>query len=142
MKAMEYPTQSYKEELESLIVQCVLACIHELMNIGAVKSKKQWNGRSKKLRIDLIREQVLYILDLTSESDISDQKFHIGGVASDAFNRSVGVLVKNRNINNKELRKHYKGIGSKYYDIVTEIIEEYNHTWGISKQNISGKDAP
>ena len=105
MKAMENPTQSYKEELESLIVQCVLACIRELMNIGAMKSKKQWNGRSKKLRIDLIREQVFYTIDWTSESDISDRKFHIGGVASDAFNRSVGALVKNRNINNKELRK-------------------------------------
>jgi len=121
---MEKSTRSYKAELESLITQCVFACIQELMSIGAVKLEKRWNGRYKKLRTELIREQVFITVDWTRESDLSNRNFHIGGVASDAFNRSIGALVKCRNINNKELLKDYKGMGSRYYDIVTEIVEE------------------
>lgn len=44
-------------------------------------------------------------------------------IITDAFNRSINTLEKAGAINRKELNKHYHGIGSKYYDIVTEQIE-------------------
>lgn len=43
-------------------------------------------------------------------------------IISDAFNRSLNALEESGAIDTKKMRKHYKGIGSKYYDIVTEQI--------------------
>lgn len=44
-------------------------------------------------------------------------------IISDAFNRSINALEESGAINTKKMREHYKGIGSKYYDIVTQQIE-------------------
>ncbi|MEI6297941.1 MAG: hypothetical protein WCO84_10000 [bacterium] len=44
-------------------------------------------------------------------------------IISDGFNRSLGALEQAGAIDTKKLRKHYKGIGSKFYDVVTEQIE-------------------
>jgi hypothetical protein len=44
------------------------------------------------------------------------------GIISDGFNRSLGALEAAGAVDTKKLRGHYKGIGSKYYDIVTEQI--------------------
>ena len=47
----------------------------------------------------------------------------LGGIISDGFNRSLGALIKAGAIDATKLPKHYKGTGSKYYDLVTEQIE-------------------
>ena len=39
------------------------------------------------------------------------------------FNRSVGALENVKAIDSTEMRKEYKGVGSKYYDLVTEQME-------------------
>ena len=39
------------------------------------------------------------------------------------FNRSIGALETAKAIDSTEMRKEYKGIGSKYYDLVTEQME-------------------
>ncbi len=45
------------------------------------------------------------------------------GIISDGFNRSLGALEAAGAVNTKKLRgRHYKGVGSKYYDVVTEQI--------------------
>jgi hypothetical protein len=44
-------------------------------------------------------------------------------IISDAFNRSIRALERAGALDTKKLAKHYKGIGSKYYDLVTEQIE-------------------
>jgi hypothetical protein len=44
------------------------------------------------------------------------------GIISDGFNRSLGVLVAAGAVDTKKMRRQYKGIGSKYYDIVTDQI--------------------
>ena len=44
-------------------------------------------------------------------------------IISDGFNRSLGALEQAGAIDTKKLREHYKGIGSKFYDVVTEQIE-------------------
>lgn len=44
-------------------------------------------------------------------------------IISDGFNRSLGVLEKARAIDTKKMRADYKGVGSRYYDLVTEQIE-------------------
>jgi hypothetical protein len=44
------------------------------------------------------------------------------GIISDGFNRSLGALEAAGAVNTKKMRGHYMGIGSKYYDIVTEQI--------------------
>ena len=44
------------------------------------------------------------------------------GIISDGFNRSLGALEAAGAVDPKKLRGHYKGIGSKYYDIVSEQI--------------------
>lgn len=42
---------------------------------------------------------------------------------SDGFNRAIGALEESGAIKLDEFQKEYKGIGSKYYDIVTEHLE-------------------
>ena len=44
------------------------------------------------------------------------------GIISDGFNRWLGAFEAAGAVDTKKLRGHYKGIGSKYYDIVTEQI--------------------
>ena len=44
-------------------------------------------------------------------------------IITDAFNRSMNALKDAGAIDTKKLDKHYTGIGSKYYDLVTEQIE-------------------
>jgi len=44
-------------------------------------------------------------------------------IISDGFNRSLGALEQANAIDTKKLRAHYKGIGSKFYDVVTEQID-------------------
>ena len=46
----------------------------------------------------------------------------LGGIIGDGFNRSLGVLVEAGVVDMKRLSNHYKGMGSKYYDLVTEQI--------------------
>ena len=43
-------------------------------------------------------------------------------IISDGFNRSLGALDRAGAVNAKHMWKYYKGIGSKYYDLVTEQI--------------------
>jgi len=45
------------------------------------------------------------------------------GIMSDGFNRSLGALSDCGAIDTKKLRKEYRGVGSKYYDMVTEQLE-------------------
>lgn len=47
----------------------------------------------------------------------------LGGILGDGFNRCLGALVKAGAIDTSKLNEHYKGMGSKYYDLVTEQIE-------------------
>jgi hypothetical protein len=44
-------------------------------------------------------------------------------IISDGFNRSLSALEQAGAIDTKKLREHYRGIGSKFYDVVTEQIE-------------------
>jgi hypothetical protein len=44
-------------------------------------------------------------------------------IISDGFNRSLSALVEAGVIDDCRLREHYKGVGSKYYDLVSEQIE-------------------
>ncbi len=44
-------------------------------------------------------------------------------IISDGFNRSLGALEQAGAVNTKKMRTAYKGIGSKYYDLVTQEIE-------------------
>lgn len=43
-------------------------------------------------------------------------------IISDGFNRSLGALEQAGAIETKKLRQQYKGVGSKFYDLVTEQI--------------------
>jgi hypothetical protein len=44
-------------------------------------------------------------------------------IISDGFNRSLGALEEAGAIDTKKLQEHYKGVGSKFYDVVTGQIE-------------------
>ncbi|MEM9282169.1 MAG: hypothetical protein AAGA96_10100 [Verrucomicrobiota bacterium] len=44
-------------------------------------------------------------------------------ILSDGFNRSIGALEKEKAINLDRLNEAYSGIGSRYYDIVSEQLE-------------------
>jgi hypothetical protein len=39
------------------------------------------------------------------------------------FNRSIGALESAKAIDSSIMREEYKGVGSKYYDLVTEQME-------------------
>lgn len=45
------------------------------------------------------------------------------GVMSDAFNRSLNALEKAGVIDRREMNKQYGGVGSQFYDLVTEQME-------------------
>ncbi len=45
------------------------------------------------------------------------------GIMSDGFNRSVGALENSGALDTKKMKSDYSGIGSKYYDIVTNELE-------------------
>lgn len=45
-------------------------------------------------------------------------------IISDGFNRSLNALVEAGVIDDRRLHEHYKGVGSKYYDLVTDEIEK------------------
>ena len=44
-------------------------------------------------------------------------------IMSAGFNRSISALEKCGAINTQKMHEGYKGVGSKYYDIVTEKLE-------------------
>lgn len=44
-------------------------------------------------------------------------------IITDAFNRSLNALEEAGAIDTGKLRKQYAGVGSKYYDVVSEQIE-------------------
>jgi hypothetical protein len=43
-------------------------------------------------------------------------------IISDGLNRSLGALEAAGAVDTKKMRRHYTGIGSKFYDMVTEQI--------------------
>jgi hypothetical protein len=43
---------------------------------------------------------------------------------TDGFNRSLVALENAEAVNLKKIKKQYSGIGSKYYDMVTEQMDE------------------
>ena len=43
-------------------------------------------------------------------------------IISDGFNRSIGALVQVGALDTTKMQKHYTGVGSKFYDLVTEQI--------------------
>lgn len=49
-------------------------------------------------------------------------------IVSDGFNRSLGVLQDERVVDSKKMAVHYRGTGSKLYDLVTKQIEQ-TATW-------------
>jgi transcription initiation factor IIE alpha subunit len=49
-------------------------------------------------------------------------------IISDGFNRSLRALSEEGAIDTRKLRSEYTGVGSKYYDLVTEKIT-YTATW-------------
>jgi len=53
------------------------------------------------------------------------------GAMSDGFNRSLRALEIANAINTDEMRTQYIGVGSKYYDIVTEQLE-YTAKYAVS----------
>jgi hypothetical protein len=59
-------------------------------------------------------------MDRPTDEEIDNALVHI---ISDGFNRSLGALEDAGVIDTKKMRTQYKGIGSKYYDLVTVQIE-------------------
>ena len=47
---------------------------------------------------------------------------HLIGIIADGFNRSLGALSDAGAIDTRKMQKQYCGIGSRYYDLVTEQI--------------------
>jgi len=45
------------------------------------------------------------------------------GIMTHGFNRSLGALEKVGAVSLGKMNKHYSGIGSKFYDLVTEQME-------------------
>lgn len=45
------------------------------------------------------------------------------GIIGDGFNRSLGALERAGAVDTRQMRGHYKGVGSKHYDLVTEQNE-------------------
>ncbi len=105
--------------LKETLTRCLLA----LEQAGALDLRKlrpSYNETGSKYD-KIISGQLEYTMKYVPE-DISFQD-HTIRIMSDAFNRATNALEDAKGISQKELMKEYKGIGSKYYDIVTEVME-------------------
>lgn len=58
-----------------------------------------------------------------SERLDKELQWRLTNVITDAFNRTINALEDAGAIDTDKLRQQYTGVGSKYYDIVTEQIE-------------------
>ncbi|MGD9365565.1 MAG: hypothetical protein PVH87_07715 [Desulfobacteraceae bacterium] len=47
----------------------------------------------------------------------------VSGLMTDGFNRSLRALNEAGAIDLKKMKKEYRGVGSKYYDMVTEQMD-------------------
>ena len=54
------------------------------------------------------------------EDEISDLLWNL---MTDGFNRSLNALRDAKAVNTKKMDGHYCGVGSKYYDMVTEQMK-------------------
>ncbi|MCE2028699.1 hypothetical protein [Sessilibacter corallicola] len=68
-------------------------------------------------------------------SDELDRKIEniLISAISDGFNRALNTLEDAGAINREEMRKEYKGVGSKYYDMVSE---QFEYTAQYAKETI------
>ena len=105
--------------LKETLTRCLLA----LEQAGALDLRKlrpSYNEAGS--RYDkIISEQIEYTLRYVPD-DVPFQGNAIG-IMSDAFNRATGALEGAKDISTKKLRREYRGLGSHYYDIVTEVMK-------------------
>lgn len=62
------------------------------------------------------------------------------GILSDGFNRSLSALSEAGAVDTTQLAAHYKGQGSKYYDLVTAQIEITARAGASALQNLFSTD--
>lgn len=66
----------------------------------------------------------------------------VSGLMTDGFNRSLGALEKAGAINLKKMNKEYCGMGSKYYDMVTEQMDlTVEHAKAVIKKMVAEYEA-
>lgn len=81
-----------------------------------------------------------YSATLILENNIDLHRFMLS-IISDSFNRSMVALETAGGINRTKLCTKYRGVGSEYYDIVTEKLEGCIPLWQALEQElkITGK---
>ena len=63
-------------------------------------------------------------------------------IISDGFNRSIGALVQAGALDTTKMQKHYTGVGSKFYDLVTEQITLTARYGAPSVRQLFSNDTP
>ncbi len=69
-----------------------------------------------------VDEEKLYQMTMNKPTD-EEINNTLVGIIGDGFNRSMMALEKAGAIDRTKMNKHYCGVGSKYYDLVTEQME-------------------
>lgn len=102
------------------IVLSVVEAIAEVERLNDLNADKgctyHWQG------VSIHEHEAPSLSDVPSSSDerLADR---LVGILADGFNRSISALEQAGAIDRSHLNRHYKGVGSKYYDIVTEQLE-------------------
>ena len=60
---------------------------------------------------------------MNTETERKMRSFLIN-IVSDGFNRSIGALAESGAVDLTKMRREYRGVGSKSYDLVTVEIEQ------------------
>ena len=63
-------------------------------------------------------------------------------IISDGFNRSIGALVQAGALDTTKMQKYYTGVGSKFYDLVTEQITLTARYGAPSLRQLFSKETP
>ncbi|MDJ0910598.1 MAG: hypothetical protein QNI99_15470 [Woeseiaceae bacterium] len=69
------------------------------------------------------------VMDIDKTRELEEELLAVFvGLQTDSFNRALAALVEANAVDTTEMAREYRGIGSKYYDLVTESFE-YTVKW-------------
>jgi len=115
-----------------------IAALKEAGAIDTARLEKDYAGSGSKF-YDLVTRQIeltaqYAVIDDPSADEIADR---LVGIIGDGYSRSMAALRKTGALNTEHLDEHYKGVGSKFYDLVTEQIELTAQSTGQSIRQLS-----
>ena len=121
--------QNYTQA-ENVLTDCVSSCLDKLLDLKAFEIRDEETSVFVAEQRSLIESEVKYTIEKISILESTGSQFL--DIASDVFNRSFNRIKETRKIDDRKMRSNYKGVGSRYYDEVTGVMEQYQSKWNTA----------